>query len=80
MIVLKFTLLVTSVPNGPKISETQDCVVPVSVSEPCKLHFMKRGQLTDDAGSVYDLSSGSRGLLLSVNHGMCCENFFAVCP
>lgn len=78
MIVLTFTLLVTSLPSGPKIGETQDCDVPVS--EQHKLHFMKHGQLTDDTGSVYDLSSGSRGLLLSINHGMCRENFVAVCP
>jgi len=78
VIVLKFTLLVTSVPSGPKLSETQDCDVPVS--EQHKLHFMKHGQVTDESGSVCDLLSGSRGLFLSINHGMCCENVVAVCP
>ena len=58
--------------NGPKISETQDC--DVTVSEQHKLRFMKHGQLTYDTGSVYDLLSGSRCLLLSVNNGLCCEN------
>ena len=56
--------------NDPEISETQDCDITVSER---KLRVMKHGQLTDDTGSVYDLLSGSRGLLLSVNHGMCCE-------
>jgi len=51
--------------NGPEISETQDC--GVTVSEQRKLRFMKHGQSMDDTGSVYDLLSGSRGLLLSVN-------------
>jgi len=54
--------------NGPEISETRDC--DVTVSEQRKLRYVKHGQLTDDAGSVYDLLSGSRRLLLSVNHGM----------
>lgn len=58
--------------SGPEISETQDC--DVTVSEQCKLCFMKHAQFTDDTGPVCDILSGCRGLLLSVNHGMCCEN------
>jgi hypothetical protein len=58
--------------SGLETTETQDC--GVTVSEQRKLRLMKHGQLMDYTGSVYDLLSCSRGLLLSVNHGMCYEN------
>jgi hypothetical protein len=60
--------------SGPEIRETQYC--DVTVTEQRKLRFAKHGQLTDDTRSVYDLLSGSRCLLLSVNHGMCCGKMF----